>query len=214
MKLAMSPNHVSRFALVLLLLFFARAPAQSMFGDTPGDNPSFGLYAAETGGGLLLGAVGAAGLFYGLASAWVDTSDDSENQGVAWFFSGLASYVIAYPVGCAAGTSIVGGLKQQDGSPLLSYLGALVGVPVGYGVFFLGEAASGGSAVIRWPAVALGLLAPPVGATIGYNLSRKSGVGYGLLDQRLLMPSIGLRCEPAGEETAVALDMKLLNVRF
>jgi hypothetical protein len=62
--------------------------------------------------------------------------------------------------------------------------------------------------------LALGFLAPPVGSTVGYNLIRSPVPGLGRLDQRLLMSSIGLGREPAGEETAVALDMKLLNVRF
>jgi hypothetical protein len=204
----------ARMILPLCLLLLARAPAQPMFADPQSDSPGFGLLAAETGGGLLLGAVGTAGLYCGLVAAWTKPGDDIEHQLMARVFGGLISVVLVYPVGCAAGTTIVGGVREQGGNFGLAYLGALVGLPVGYGIGAGGDAISGGSPILRWSFIALGCLAPPVGATVGYNLIRNPEPGLGRLDQRLLMPSIGLRSEPAGKETMVALDMKLLTVRF
>ena len=126
----------------------------------------------------------------------------------------LAGVVVGYPLGCAAGTTIAGSINRQDGSFLLGYLCALGGLPIGYGIGAAGIAIGRGNPIVNVSSIALGILTPPVCSTIGYNLARNPSPGLGRLDQRLQMPSIGLKREPAGGETAVALDVRLLNVRF
>ncbi len=204
----------ARWVLPAICLLIVRAPAQSMFAGSESGSPGFNVYAEETGGALVTGSVCAAGLCVGLVAAWSKPGDDVEDALMAWLFGGLAGIVVAYPIGCAAGATIVGGMSQQGGNFLLGYLGALAGLPVGYGIAAGGQAIPVNSAVLKGAFVVAGCLAPPVGATVGYNLIRNPVPGLGRLDQRLLMPSLGLRGEPAGKEAAVALDMKLLTVRF
>ena len=204
----------ARWVLPVICLLLVRAPAQSMFVGTPEAEPGFGLYATETGGSLLLGAAGTAGLWWGIAAMWTKPGDDIEHRIVSTIMAGVISVPLIYPVGCAAGATIVGGLNRQNGNFGAAYLGALLGLPVLFGTVWVAQSDPGANPVLMGSLMGLGFLVPPVGATIGYNLSRKSGAGYGRLDQRLLMPSVGLRGEPAGKKTVVALDMKLLTVRF
>lgn len=205
----------SRFSLLLLLLLLARAPAQSMPADTPGDSPGFGLYAAETGGALLAGALLTGGALLVADAALPKVEGDPEIHSITLAYVGMAAAVVLYPLGSAAGTSIVGGVKQQQGSFGYAYLGALLGLPVGCGIAAGGLAMAGHSPVLQGAFVVAGCLVPPVGATIGYNLSRQSSVGYGLLDRRLLPPSVGVKSwlDPEGN-TVVATDVRLLTVRF
>lgn len=208
------PRLLARWVLPAICLLLARAPAQSMFTGSESDNPGFGVYAEETGGALLTGAVCAAGVGLALWAASREPGDDIEHSTIALVFSGLAGVVVGYPIGCAGGATIVGGMSQQGGNFLLGYLGALVGLPVGYGIAAGGQAIAMNSDVLKGAFVVAGCLAPPVGATVGYNLVRNPVPGLGRLNQRLLMPGLGLRGEPAGKKTVVALDMKLLTVRF
>ena len=127
----------------------------------------------------------------------------------------MASAVVLYPLGSAAGASIVGGIKHQYGNFGYAYLGALLGLPIGVGIAAGGLAMPVDSDVLRGALVAVGCLVPPVGATVGYNLSRRSGVSYGLLDGRLVPPSIGVSSWSDLEgQTVVATDVRLLTVRF
>ena len=55
--------------------------------------------------------------------------------------------------------------------------------------------------------------APPAGAVIGYNLSPPCGCPRTTqLENRLLLPTVGIAA--GNNKAVVALDMKLLNVRF
>jgi hypothetical protein len=207
------------FALLLLVLPLSIARAQSVFAGTPDAEPGFGLYAAEAGGALLTGALLTAGTLLvvdpGVFGPTGDHPNGNMDGGIIGFFLGMAGTVVAYPLGCAAGTSIVGGIKQQYGNFGYSYLGALLGLPVGYGIAVGGLAMAGRSPVLRGVSVVAGCLAPPVGATVGYNLSRRSDAGYGRLEQRLVPPSIGVRSWSDLEgQTVVATDVRLLTVRF
>jgi hypothetical protein len=203
------------FALLLLLLLLSLARAQSVFVGTPDAEPGFGLYAAETGGALLTGALLTAGTVLGVDAALFGPTNDSDVELVLSMYLGMAGMVAVYPLGSAAGASIVGGIKQQYGNFWYSYLGALLGLPVGYGIAAGGLAIAGRSHVLQGASVIAGCLAQPIGATVGYNLSRQSDAGYGRLEQRLIPPSIGVRSWSDLEgQTVVATDVRLLTVRF
>jgi hypothetical protein len=176
--------------------------------------PGFGLYAAETGGALLLGSVLTAGVIFG-ADAMVPRVGDPEVHSIISTYYAMAGAAVVCPLGSAAGASIVGGIKQQHGNFGATYLGALLGLPVGYGIAAGGLAIPGHSRVLDDVFFVASCLAPPVGATIGYNLSRQSGAGYGRLEQRLIPPSLGVKPSLDHEgNTIVATDVRLLTVRF
>ena len=106
----------------------------------------------------------------------------------------------------------VGSIARQDHRASGAFLGALAGLPVSLGLMVvaaLGNVERPGLLLI--PAFA----APPAGAVIGYNLSPSCGCTQtSRLEDRLLLPSVGLRRTAGDNETVVAVDMKLLNVRF
>jgi hypothetical protein len=204
------------FALLLLVLPLSLARAQSVFVGTPDAEPGFGLYAAEAGGALLTGALLTAGAVIGVdALLSSPTPDESGLEVLGDVLHAATGIVVVYPLGSAAGTSIVGGIGQQHGNFGSAYLGALLGLPVGYGIAAGGLAVAERSPVLLVALVAAGCLMPPIGATVGYNLSRQSDAGYGRLEQRLIPPSIGVRSWSDLEgQTVVATDVRLLTVRF
>ena len=120
-------------------------------------------------------------------------------------------------VGCAAGSALgtwlVGSVARQDHRASGAFLGALTGLPVSIGLAYAAaelELKGKPGTLLLIPALA----ATPAGAVIGYNLSPPCGcAGTARLEDRLLLPSVGLRPEP-GEKTAGAIDVKLLNVRL
>jgi hypothetical protein len=200
---------------VVCLLLFSFAPAQPTFAGTPDAEPGFGLYAAETGGALLTGALLTAGTILGADAALPKQQGDPEIHSIALAYIGMASAVVIYPLGSAAGASIVGGIKRQCGNFGAAYLGALLGLPIGVGIAAGGLAIPVNSDVLKGALVVVGCLVPPIGATVGYNLSRQSTVGVGLLDRRLVPPSVGVKSWSDLEgHTIVATDFRLLTVRF
>jgi len=203
------------FALLLFLLTLSLARAQSVFVGTPDAEPGFGLYAAEAGGALLTGALVTTGAVLGANAVLVGPTDDWDRRLGGLLYLGLAGTVVIYPLGSAGGTCIVGGIKQQYGNFWYSYLGALLGLPVGIGVAAGGLAIAGSSGVLQVASVVAGYLVPPIGATVGYNLSRQPDAGFGRLEKRLIPPSLGVRSWSDLEgQTAVAADVRLLTVRF
>ena len=79
------------FALLLLLLPLSLARAQSAFVGTPDAEPGFGLYAAETGGALLTGALLTAGTVLGVDAALFGPTNDSDVELVLSMYLGMAS---------------------------------------------------------------------------------------------------------------------------
>jgi hypothetical protein len=197
---------------LLLGLFFASALAQPSYQPGVAEGPPFGLLAAETGAGLLTGTALTAGTVFGLYAA-LSPSGDSESQLIALYLIGLAGTVVVYPLGSAAGVSLVGSASQEQGSFGAAYLGALIGLPIGYGIAVGGASLTGHSPVLQWTCVVLGALVPPAGACAGYSLTRSPVPGLSRLDRRLLLPGVGFRSE-AGRETIAAIDVRLLTVRF
>ena len=210
-------SRIARIVLpVFCLLLLARAPAQTipiLFGDSPDRGPGFGVVAGEVGGAVVAGSAIGLGLAY--VGVWaVGWPLDLFEFPILPASAALGGAAVGYTAGSALGTWLVGSMARQDHLPSWAFVGALAGLPVSIGCVAAAAALENHDkpgALLLIPAFA----APPAGAVIGYNLSPPCGcAGTSRLEDRLLMPSIGLSREPAAEETVVALDIRLLNVRF
>jgi len=204
-----------RFALVLSLLLASRAPAQSelLYGDADRSGPSFGIVAAEAGGAVVAGA--ALGIGLGLAANRATGGPSNLFEGpVLPILAGVGGLAAGWTVGSGIGTCLVGRIARQDHQTSWAFLGALAGLPVSLGLAYAAsrlEEDGKPGALLLIPALA----APPAGSVLFYNLSPSCGCyGSSRLNDRLLTPSVGLRRETAGDETILALDMRLLNARF
>jgi hypothetical protein len=182
--------------------------------------PGASSYVAEAGcalvGGGLVGACTAiAGAIVGSA-LW-----STPGSGDPYDFSGLAGALVGatagaalgYPCGSALGAATVGSWQDRDGNNGLAYAGAFLGLPVGIGLVWLGALAQGSALEI--PLYAAGVLAPPVGAVIGYNLhitKERPPTSFGV---RLTPPTLAF-CTQLGpdRQTYSAFDCRLVTVRF
>jgi hypothetical protein len=172
----------------------------------------------EAAGGIVGGLVvwaGAAAATYG--AMYAHSSGPATDDDELWLMGPLlVTGLVGYPVGSALGVWGVGAMADQDGEAWGSFAGAGAGLAVGVGVLqlsrlkFLENSADAMNAV--W---VLAFACPPAGAVVGYNLSRKSGEGYGLLDRRVVPPSVGVKSWSDLEgHTILATDVRLLTVRF
>ncbi len=204
-----------RFVPVLLafLLAGARAQPMSLFGESSNGGPGLGLVSSEVGGAVAAGS--ALGLGLGYVAVWAAGEPGDLFKGpILPPYARIGGMAVGYTAGSALGTWLVGSMARQDHVASWASVGALAGLSVSLGLVFAAaelEKSDKPGALLLIPALA----APPAGAVIGYNLSPSCGCRENSrLEDRLLVPSIGLRGEPAGEEPVVALDMRLLNVRF
>jgi hypothetical protein len=200
---------------VLFLLLLGRAPAQTMplFGASSNNTPGFGLVAGEVGGAVVAGS--AVGLGLGYVAVWAAGGPGGLFEGpILPGYARIGGIAVGCAAGSALGTWLVGSLAQQDHRASWAFVGALAGLPVSLGLVFAAaelEKADKPGALLLIPAFA----APPAGAVIGYNLSPPCGCTQTTrLEDRLLLPGIGLRRAVGDEGNVVALDMRLLNVRF
>jgi hypothetical protein len=171
------------FTLVLLLVP-GRAEQLVVYGDPLPARAGPGTLAAEAGaglaGGLLLG-VGA------LAAASAFVPDPADTASSAAPYGALAAIGAGGSVGAGLGTWLAGSALRQQGRLTGALLGAIAGLPATAGIFYL-------STVTRSdPLMVAAALAPPVGAVIGYNLSRPCGCILGSTG-RLLPPGIQVDC--------------------
>jgi hypothetical protein len=182
-----------------------------LLGASPNNAPGFGIVAGEAGGAVAAG--GALGLGLGYAAVLAA-------GGTGGLFAGpivlVSARVGGVAVGCAAGSALgtwlVGSIAQQDHVGAWAFVGALAGLPVSLGLVYAAaelEKNDKPGALLLIPAFA----APPAGAVIGYNLSPPCGCTKTTqIENRLLLPTIGIAA--GDKETVVALDMRLLTVRF
>ncbi len=208
----------SRFARMILpalcLLLFARAPAQQrmpLLESSPNNAPGFGLVAGEAGSAVVAG--GALGLGLGYVAVLAAGGTDGLFAGpILPGYARVGGVAVGCAAGSALGTWLVGSIAQQDHVGSWAFLGALAGLPVSIGL----AAAAAELENHQKPGVLLlipAFAAPPAGAVIGYNLSPPCGCTRTTqLENRLLLPTIGIAA--GSNEAVVALDMKLLNVRF
>jgi hypothetical protein len=90
---------------------------------------------------------------------------------------GMMAYIVppVYILGCVIGVYFVGTRGIQTGSFWVTFGGSLLGVPVMALLYFYIWAAEeymtlGIEKIVLWPLV---FLAPPIGATLGFNLTRR-----------------------------------------
>ena len=163
--------------------------------------PRLLVYTLEAGGAL--GGVVVCG---GVAAlSLIDLSQDL-----------LTASLVGLPFASACGTYLVGRALDEHGTAVGAIIGALVGVPVGLGIVALSvgvyEPYHSQWAVPMWAAA---VLAPPVGALIGYNLSIPNpSVGSGL-GGRLQLPGVTFASRELPDHSKeYGVRVQLAGVRF
>lgn len=112
---------------------------------------------------------------------------------------------------------------KQNGSYLMSWLGATGGLITGCGLglgtgYFLEKIFVGWP--WGWSVITFGLVGTSLGAVIGYNLSipkeeSRFESGYGFLHRHFDLPSFTMKTEKTQEgKTITAFDFRLINARF
>lgn len=158
---------------------------------------------AETGGALVLGAVGT---LAGLVAAEVVLTSSGQVGAI-----GLVVPVAGCALGCAGGASIVGSWLHQEGSFGWSLVGATAGTALG-GCVLLGAVFSSSDPGPLWGAI---VVLPPAGAALGYHLSRPSRETSAYLGGRLGLPAVALTSRAGLNGTRTpAVDFRLVNARF
>ena len=128
---------------------------------------------------------------------------------------GLLILVPGMPAATAGGVCIAGHAQDLDGRYWAAYLGGLAGLPLGFGVVCLGTLALSLSPYVAVPVYIAGAVAPAVGATIGYDLSRSHGVESDVWRERLVPPAVAIvPMHRVGHERTTRIDARLLSVRF
>ena len=137
--------------------FFTNMPIQELDRNelAPSKNNVIKFIAGGVGGAL----IGLAGGLIGFGLE--DCSNGDEFCGIGGF---LIGGLIGYHFGTAAGVSIVGNGGNENGSYGSALLGSIAGQVIGTVIFAVIQNTAGG---VIWIASA------PLGATIGYNKSRK-----------------------------------------
>jgi hypothetical protein len=208
-------RHAFTFGLVLPAILVTSCPAETilMYGASQGSGPSFGVAAGEAGGAIAAGSALGLGLAY-VAILAAGGQRDLFELPVLPAYTQIGGMTVGFSAGSALGTWLVGRMARQDHREYGAFLGALAGLPVSFGLVVAAAALENNGkpgALLLIPAFA----APPAGAVIGYNLSPPCGCWpTSRHDSRLLIPGVGLRKEHSGEVASVALDVRLLNVRF
>jgi hypothetical protein len=128
---------------------------------------------------------------------------------------GIKLVVLCSPASAACGVCIAGNAQEQNGRYWAALLGGLVGLPVGLGVAMLGNQATILTPYLGVPIIIAGTMAPAIGATIGYDLSRSRGVESDVWQKRLTPPAVAVIPEHrAGRARTTRIDAKLLTLRF
>lgn len=199
---------------VVLLAVAAATTANGQVHETSRREPSFGIYAAEAGGGII-GALGLGGTFAVATVFWpfyIDNPPET-NPGVLLGIAGTLGLV-----GCAGGTWLAGSGLNQHGKflPTIAYATATSAVGLGLclgGTQLKNRSSSVGYHVgegMVYSGVGL-FIATPIAAVVGYNLSRPRDA-YG---SRFLPGSVAL--DAVRDEDGVvhpSVNVRLLSARF
>ena len=133
--------------------FFTTKPFQEWGINIPAYNNNYEKIYSGIRWGFFVGIVGAA-----LGSA-IDNKNCEEFDCKGLLIGGL----IAYHLGTPYGVYKVGNRNNEDGSYAPALLGGIAGHLVGIAVLAIGQ---------NTPALAFWFISAPIGATIGYNISR------------------------------------------
>jgi hypothetical protein len=193
--------------------FVAAAIAVFVLFNAAGAHDEIGQqFSSALVGGVLVGA--GAGVVLGIVGFRLDVSGnpDSNMPGLAGSLIGAAGGIaLGYPAGCAMGTAMVGSWQERDGNTGLAYAGAYLGLPVGIGLILLGAPQKTG---LKIPLCVLGGLAPPAGAVIGYNLTKKErqAMPFGA---RVSPPTLAFHIRPGPDRQRYSIfDCRLVTVGF
>jgi hypothetical protein len=162
-----------RLTAIVLLLALA--------GQGLGQEVSRQRVLGEEFGGAFLGELAAVGViaaayYYGLFSLEYTT------------YARAGIVMLGTSASCAAGTGLVGSARNQRGRFLPALAGALVGLPIGAGIAYAGSLTCDAGFGLS---LAVASLVAPLGAVVGYNLSRQTAEP----DSRLLLPESRLSRE-------------------
>jgi hypothetical protein len=183
--------------------------------------PGASSYVAEAGGALVGGGLVCAGAAVAgaivVSALWSFPSPSGDPYDpsplLPALVGGIAGAALGYPCGSACGTTTVGSWQDRDGNNGLAYAGAFLGLPVGIGLACLGALAQGSALEI--PLYAAGVLAPPAGAVIGYNLritKERPPTSFGA---RLAPPTLAFSSRLGPDQQRYsAFDCRLVTVRF
>ncbi len=127
-----------------------------------------GLMALAGGAGIGCGVTLGAGLLGALFVPEIFSGTSINDQARALAIAGAVGYGVGVPLGAAAGANLMGRWADENGSFSASWTGAT-----------LGAVSAAGLAAALWDgrtgqelSVLAIVLGPPIGAVIGYNLSR------------------------------------------
>lgn len=161
-----------KYALIIVLItipiFGQEQDTSQIIGKPPINGMRVvGESLAGTIGGITLGYLaGIAGVIAGieLTGGISPEADEPTVQTVgAMFVGGVIGGSIGYLIGTTAGVYLVGNLGDETGSLKSTFVGSIVGGLVGFGTFFLSPDPGG----------LMPIIGPPIGATIGFNMTRR-----------------------------------------
>ena len=121
------------------------------------------LSGIRIGGEILAGSTGGfAGVILPILALDSESSGNDFSLGGAW---AMLIALAAYPIGSALGVYLVGEIGNETGAFLPALVGAILGEILGINMASWTES--------PWISHSILVLCGPVGATIGFNLSRK-----------------------------------------
>lgn len=197
-------------AAACVALLFSTASGQVTLFSGP-EPVGFGVAATEAFGALLGGGAVLAGVY--VLSASIVGSESNRLEGTDGILLGFSIGFYTVPAGFAGGTSLFGLLMGQRGEFGPSYIGALVGLPAGMAVAaagLLGDQAFGTGPWLTVTGGVIGAALPTYGAVWAYNSSRPPGNARSTVG----WPGLGMRRVKSDFGDAVAVDCRLVSVRF
>jgi len=152
---------MSKFTVFILLLVFMMAfGSMDLFAET---KPP--LSAGRIAGEILVGGIGGtAGVLVPIS--WGHSKSTNDEFGCYFFMSGCI-VSITYPLASAIGVYLVGNIGDESGSFFATLAGSFLGGLVGMITWAWSLEHE------DWQTVIPGFFAAPLGATIGFNLTRK-----------------------------------------
>lgn len=164
---------------------------------------------AEISGGICLGAL--LGIGGGLIGYLFTASENSQDfESLKGLLGAMLGFAIAYPIGSVIGVYAIGNTGNETGSFAATLGGGVLGVGVGYWTIAMGH----GYAALLWP---------PIGATIGFNVTRRyrnpPPLETGLINYRdsrlsLAVPSIYYTQKNTFEGKTITQNVTLIRINF